>query len=380
MPPDDAPPPPSGLADGDVLDRRTLNRATLARQLLLERDGRSAAAAIAHLIALQAQEPHEPYVGLWSRIEGFTPPDLEEMLHRRAAVRGVLMRRTLHLVAATDAPTLRGLHDRMLRQSAATQLRQEGAADTVDLDRLVAAAVELLGREPMISGAAARALTHHWPDAAGRGLANVLATVVPTLQTTPRGLWGVTAPATLTSYDAWIGRPPEPPTPEAADELVLRYLRAFGPAATADVRAWSGMSGLPDAVKRLEPRLRRFRDERGRTLWDVPGGPLPAPETPAPVRFVPAFDNVVLGYADRSRVIDDADKPLSVLGTRFVLVDGRVAGSWTTAGEGRARTLEVTTFRTLRRPERAELREEGERLLAFLADGARTRGVRMSRR
>ena len=159
------------------------------------------------------------------------------------------------------------------------------------------------------------------------------------------------------------------------------HLAAYGPAATADIRAWSGLTGLPAVVARLRPRLRTFRDERGRTLLDVPGAPLPDPDTPAPVRFLPAFDNAVLGFDDRSRIVDDADRGLSVRGARFLLVDGRVAGTWTTGpGEGGALHVDIALHRPLAAPEREDVLQEGERLAAFLADSEPTGGVRSTAR
>ncbi len=157
---------------------------------------------------------------------------------------------------------------------------------------------------------------------------------------------------------------------------MLRYLAAYGPAATADLRAWSGLTGLPAVVARLRPRLRTFRDEGGRTLLDLPDAPLPDPDTPAPVRFLPAFDNAVLGFDDRSRIVDDADRGLSVEGARFVLVDGRVAGTWTAQADG---TPTVTVHRPLTTAERTEVQDEGAQLAAFLGDGTPAE-VRMTTR
>ncbi|MBH0247518.1 winged helix DNA-binding domain-containing protein, partial [Streptomyces cavourensis] len=171
-------------------------------------------------------------------------------------------------------------------------------------------------------------------------------------------------------------------------ELVRRYLAAYGPAATADVRAWSGLAGLPGAVAALRRELVTFRDERGRELLDLPDAPRPDPETPAPVRFLPAFDNAILGYDDRTRIIDDTDRGLSVAGARVVLVDGRVAATWdveTGAGTGSGKgareskdTVVVTPLRAFSRSERAEVAEEGEQLAVFLSDGESAR-VRVGR-
>ena len=151
---------------------------------------------------------------------------------------------------------------------------------------------------------------------------------------------------------------------------MLRYLAAYGPAASADVRAWSGLAGLPEVIDRLRAQLLLFHDERGRKLLDVPDGLLPDPDTPAPPRFLPVFDNAVLGLADRTRIIDDADRGLSVEGARFVLVDGRVRGTWTVNVEGDAATLRIARLGRIASADRAALVDEGTRLLAFLTDGA----------
>jgi hypothetical protein len=149
---------------------------------------------------------------------------------------------------------------------------------------------------------------------------------------------------------------------------VLRYLAAFGPAAGADIRAWSGLSGLRPAVDRLRPDLRTFRDERGRLLLDLPDAPRPDPDTPAPPRFLPAFDNAVLGYDDRTRIIDAQDRGLSVTGARFLLVDGRVRATWTVRTEDGTAELQISALGGFRPGRHAdEVAEEGLRLLALLA-------------
>ena len=163
----------------------------------------------------------------------------------------------------------------------------------------------------------------------------------------------------------WLGRAPDR-EPADAGELILRYLRAYGPASSADVRAWSGLTGLPEVLKRIRPQLRIFRDARGRELLDVPDAPLPHPDTPAPPRFLPAFDNAVLGYSDRRRIIDDEHRNLSAAGERVLLVDGRVAATWTSDAEG----VTVHPLRRLSAAERADVEREGHALAAFLAEGA----------
>ena len=348
-----------------LLTERALNRALLARQHLLTPFDGPPLDLVEHLVGLQAQEPQEPYVGLWSRMSGFAPAEVSDLLESRAAVRVLLMRRTLHLVSARDCLALRRLHDPMLvaRMRGTLGRRLPG----VDEEELAAAGRPLFAAGPRLLSEVGRAVGERWPEVAVRDLGDALSTLLPLVQVPPRGLWRRSGPARNTTIDAWLGTAPADPTPETAERLVLRYLAAYGPAATADIRAWSGLSGLPAVVARLRPRLRTFRDERGRTLLDVPDAPLPDPDTPAPVRYLPAFDNAVLGFDDRSRIIAAADRGLSVLGARFVLVDGRVAGTWTTDPTG---VLVVTALRDLTTREGAEVREEGARLAAFLIDGA----------
>ncbi|WP_336032740.1 winged helix DNA-binding domain-containing protein [Geodermatophilus sp. FMUSA9-8] len=353
----------------EVLGRRALNRATLARQLLLRRDERDAFAAVDHLAGLQAQEPQEPHVGLWSRLAGFRPAELDGLLESRRVVRTQLMRRTLHLVTAEDCLALRPVHQPMLlaRMTGTLGRRLPG----VDLAELAAAGEPLFAEEPRLLPEVGRLLAGRWPDAAARDLGDALSSLVPLVQTTPRGLWRRQAPARTTTVRAWLGRDvADGPDDDVLEALVLRYLRAYGPAASADLRAWCGLSGLPAVVTRLRPRLRSFRDERGRELLDVDDGPLPEPGEPAPVRFLPAFDNAVLGYDDRSRVVADEHRGLSVAGARFVLVDGTVSAIWTSAGRDDGGVdVAVSPLRALTPAERTEVEEEGTRLAAFLGDG-----------
>ena len=351
---------------GPVLDVRGLNRATLARQWLLDRRPAPVDAALTHLVGLQAQEPLEPYAGLWSRTAGFTPDLLATALQDRTVVRTLLMRRTIHLVTAADCLDLRGLFAPMLVARMLATLRR--SLGDVDVTALARVGAPHFGDAPRTLGEVGRLVGDRFPGVEPRVLGDALSTLVPLVQVPPRGIWGQRGAARNLTVRAWLGSDPADPAP-AADALVLRYLAAYGPAATADLRSWSGLTGLPAVVDRLRPRLRTFRDERGRELLDLPDAPLPDPDTPAPVRFLPAFDNAVLGYDDRSRIIDAEHRGLSVTGARFVLVDGRVAATWTTDREpGSAMT--VAPLRPFTGTERAEVVEEAERLQDFLSDGA----------
>ncbi|NBE81731.1 winged helix DNA-binding domain-containing protein [Micromonospora rubida] len=355
-----------------TLDARALNRATLARQFLLERTDTTVLSMVAQLGGLQAQEPQEPFVGLWSRMNGFDPEELTRLLDQRALVRLHLMRRTMHLVTADDAWNWRPRHHALLRQRTLGTYRRELTG--LDLDDLAVRAQALMADGQARSlGDVGRALAGHRPGPAPRVLGEaVVAALVPTVQIPPRGTWRSTAGALYLPLSTWLGRPAPPDAGRAdpaGEDLVRRYLRAFGPAAGADLRAWCGLAGLPQAVTAIRDELISFRDHRGRELLDLPDAPRPEPDTPAPVRLLPAFDNVVLGYHDRSRIIDDSHRGLSVAGERLVLVDGRVAATWA----GTAGTISVTPLRDFTRAERTAVAQEADRLATFLSGTARDR-------
>lgn len=353
---------------GPTLSRAVLNRTTLSRQWLLDRRAEPADAAIGHLVGMQAQEPLEPYVGLWSRLAGFAPAELVGLLERREAVRTVMMRRTLHLLTAADALRLRPVHQRMLVQRVlGARNRQLAGAGA---DELAAAAAPHFAERPRTASEVARLVAERWPDVPIDALADVVGTAVPLVQVPPRGVWGQRAAARNLTLSGWLGDHDPEPADAVLEELVLRYLGAFGPATSSDLQAWSGLSGLPAVIKRLRPRLRGYVDESGRELLDLADAPLADPDAPAPPRFLPAFDNVVLGYADRSRLIDDDRRSLSVAGARFVLIDGRVEARWTSTGDpDTGVTVRIELFRPLSRPERASLTAEAEALATFLGDG-----------
>ncbi|MFE0459442.1 winged helix DNA-binding domain-containing protein [Kitasatospora sp. NPDC058965] len=358
-----------------VLDARALNRATLARQSLLERGAATVPDAVAQLCGLQAQEPQEPFIGLWSRLAGFRPGQLDDALTGRQVVRTHLMRRTVHLVTAADALAWRPRHDAMLRQRVLSTYRRELAG--VDPEEVAAAGRAVMAdQQPRTMTELVRAVEDRWPGPPRRALGELLvAALVPMVQLPPRGLWQRKAGVRNLPLATWLDQDPDPepepaPAPMAdgdpvGQHLVRRYLAAYGPAAGADLRAWCGLAGLPAAVKAVREELVSFRDERGRELLDLPDAPRPHPDTPAPVRFLPAFDNAILGYDDRSRIIDRPHLGLSVAGHRAVLVDGRVAATWT-ARDGR---LRVSPLRPLTCAEQEAVHAEARELAAFLDEG-----------
>ena len=352
-----------------MLTQRALNRALLARQLLLERRPMAAMAAIEHLVGLQAQAPLAPYVGLWARLAGFEPVELADAILERRAVRMSLMRATIHLVTADDALTLRPLIQPVLERGFRGSPFGRAVAGR-DMTDVMTAGRELVDAAPRTSPEISRALAERFPDVPPDSLAYVVAYLVPLVHVPPRGVWGRTGPVARTSLEGWLGRPLA--SLPSLDDLVLRYLAAFGPATVQDMRAWSGLTGLGPTVDRLRPRLEAFRDERGRELVDLPDAPRPDPDTPAPPRFLPEYDNVLLGHADRSRIIPAGRAiPLppgngATMGT--ILLDGMLAGTWRIARGVGGATLTVDPFEPIARSARIGVEEEGHRLLSFRGD------------
>jgi hypothetical protein len=318
----------------ETLTRRRLNRALLERQLLLRRVSVAVEAAIERLVGIQAQAPRAPYVALWSRLEGFQPDALADLLVSRRVVRAlVLLRTTIHLVTADDAlamrPVLQPVAERGFR-SGSPFARTLGE---IDLGALLSAGHEALDERPLTVAQLAKVLGPTWPDHDPMSPAMAVRYLVPLVQPPPRGLWNENGPSTMATTEAWLGRPlPAGSSSAEPDGFVLRYLAAFGPASVADIAAWSWLTGVAEMVERLRPRLRIFRDEAGRELFDVPDGPLPDPETPAPPRYLPEYDNILLSHKDRSRVIPPGWKiPLAAGdGARvgMFLLDGFVGGTW----------------------------------------------------
>ncbi|WP_128379993.1 winged helix DNA-binding domain-containing protein [Streptomyces cavernae] len=345
-----------------VLRARELNRATLDRQLLLRRSDLSAKDAVAHLLGLQAQNVKPPYYALAARLDGFVPEDLSRLMADREVVRIVTLRSTIHTHTADDCLTLRPLVQAARDRELSTF--RKGLAG-VDLDRLAAVARELVEAEPRTMKQLREALLVEWPNADPQALAIAARCKLPLVQVTPRGLWGRSGQVELTTAEHWLGRPAEPvPAPDAT---VLRYLAAFGPASVKDMQIWSGLTRLRPAFERLRPQLVTFHDENGVELFDLPDAPRPAADTPAPPRFLPEFDNLLLSHADRSRVVPTEYKGRSWSGNqayRTFLVDGFLAGVWQV--EGGVLTLEP--FGVLTRAQRGELADEGERLLRIMAD------------
>jgi hypothetical protein len=355
-----------------VLSRRELNRALLARQLLLERVEMPALAAIDHLVGLQAQAPRAPYVALWSRLTAFRPAELEALIEARRVVRAAgMLRTTIHLVTADDAlamrPILQGVASRGFFSGSpfARQL------ESVDIDAILVAGHKLIAEHPRSTAELGRLLLEDWPGRDPVALAMAFRYLVPVVQVPPRGLWSRSAKPVFTTTEGWLGRPLA--TETAPDELVLRYLTAFGPATVADIATWSWLTNLRPVLDRLRPSLRTFEDDRGRELFDVPHAPLPDADTPAPPRFLPEYDNVLLSHKDRSR-ITDRDRKIpwpagdgGVMGT--FLLDGFTAGTWRVRRAAGRATLAIEPWEPLHTASRAALADEAAALLTLVGMG-----------
>jgi winged helix DNA-binding protein len=339
-----------------VLTQRELNRATLARQLLLRRERLSPVRAIERLAGLQAQLPSSPYLALWARLEGFERASLERALKGRRVVKALLMRATMHLVSARDYPHL----DAAVRE-ARTLIRARGTEPPPEelVERVVALARERPRTRPEIMqalGFHSRTQDPHeirllfWVMALGR------------LEQTPES-----------AFYAFRGSPTyepnehePPPRDEALAYAIRRYLAAFGPATRADVSQWSGVPirDLATGLERLQ--LRTLRDERGRELLDLPRAPLPAADTPAPARLLPRWDELLLAHKDRTRVLPDEYRRTVIHKNGDVqqafLADGVVSGLW------RLETGKIVLepFAPLPRTTRRELEDEAARLQRWL--------------
>jgi hypothetical protein len=380
------------------LSPRALNRAALHRQLLLDRAPVSALDAVGRLAGLQAQAPLAPYVGLWTRVAGFRHEELKELITERAVLRAHLMRNTVHLVDATDYVRFRPLYQPVLARHLAGNFGKNLIG--IDLAELAAAAADLLGQTPLTRVELGARLAPRWPDHDPASLAYAASHLLPLVQVPPRGLWGEpNHRAAFFLASAWLAgralsaspgptRAPGPTGPTCAPEsipmpqsttleqLVLRYLAAYGPASVADAQAWSGLSRLREVTERLGNRLRVFTGPDGAELLDLPDAPRPDPDVPAPARFLPEYDNLLLSYAERSRVIPHRRPvPLppghgATAGT--LLVDGLWQADWKIS-QG---VLEIEPFTPLGQADRDAVAAEGERLLGFAAPTIAVRDVR----
>ncbi|AIE84363.1 hypothetical protein OP10G_0995 [Fimbriimonas ginsengisoli Gsoil 348] len=353
-----------------AISRRALNRALLARQMLLQRVEDPVEEVVGRLVAMQAQEPRPPFIGLWSRIAGFDRAEAIRLLHERRLVRASTLRGTLHLMTAADYAAF----------NATVQQGPEGARailkdrmDGLDIPAVIARARELFAERPQtfteIRTGLAKAFPNVQDDRAMGFTARMSLPLAAVPDDTP---WGFRADPIFTNADTWLGK--ELNAQADIRGLLLRYLAAFGPATAGDFQAWSALKGGKEAMESLRPELVSLRDDRKRELFDLPDAPRPSEDVPAPVRYIADYDNLILSHVDRTRIVADEHRPRIVSKNLRVaatfLVDGFVAGTWQTTAKKKAATLTLSPFVDLGKRTLEELEDEGLRLLRFLEPGA----------
>ena len=343
------------------LSARDLNRTLLARQHLLSRTNREVLDLVGYLVGLQAQENLPPYLSLAARLHDFDPYAVTRGLEDRSLVRLLTMRGTIHLLTADDAL--------MLRQWTQPRQNQERRASQntkpalhIDTDEFNAAVSDVLDHGPLPVKALGETLAARFPGVPPNALNHLARVNQPLAQLPPRGTWQQSGGVVYQYVDRWVGRPLTEPDPE---QIVRRYLTAFGPATAADVTTWSGVTGLTPLVKSMD--LVEHTDERGKVLYDVPGGEVTPGEAEAPVRLLGTYDNVWLSHAQRDRVTDP-EKRKRWMGSNggvgmVVLIDGMLEGLWRVQ-DGRPTVVDL--FRPLTKSEQSQLDEELDRVTSLL--------------
>jgi hypothetical protein len=346
--------------------------------MLLKREKTTALRAIERVVGLQAQVARPPFIGLWSRVEGFKRQDLIRLLQSRKVVRATMMRCTLHLMSAKDFIELRTALQPALTAAMNSIFRNR--PNSVDHSRMLDAAQGYFARKPSTFNDLRAFLLEHFPNGDERAMGYAVRTQLPLVQVPTEVEWGFPASSDFTLADVWLGKALS--TEQRPDDLVLRYLAGYGPASPKDMQTWAGLV-VGEAFERLRPKLKTFRDEQGKELFDLPKSPRPETNTPAPVRFIPDYDNLVLSHANRTRVIADEHRPALVTRNLQVratfLVDGFVAGTWRIERTKGSAMLVIEPFDKLSGKASGELMAEGKLLLSFCEPDAARVEVQIKR-
>lgn len=363
-----------------ILNLRELNRATLARQMLLARESLPVPAAIDRLAGMQAQLASAPFVGLWTRLKGFKREDLAAAIEARKIVKATMMRATLHLCSAEDFLRFRTTLEPMLSSARETIIKQRGS--DFDRDKLLADARKFIGEKPRTFAEISEWTLKLLPDQDVGAMRYTIRTHLPMVQVPISGGWSYSSKPEFTLAETWIGK--KISTKAGMKELARRYFAAFGPASANDLQTWSGFK-LPvvkELLESLRPELQSYRDEGKRELFDLQGISLPDANVPAPVRFLPEFDNILLSHNKRQRIVADEHKPKVYLPALRVaatfLVDGFVAGAWKVEKSKTTATLMIEPFVKLAKKDQAALTEEAEQLVRFIEPAAKTFQVRFA--
>ncbi|HEY9009958.1 MAG TPA: winged helix DNA-binding domain-containing protein [Devosia sp.] len=357
------------------LTERQLNRATLARQMLLERSDTAPEDAVGFLLGQQGQQSQDPYIGLWSRLKDFRHEALTGLITERKLLRATSMRATLHLHTVNDMIGLREFVQPVVERmwQSAFGKRRFGANDKATVHK---AGVKLLDKGPMTANELGKALQEQFPE--GEQLAkSVLMQVLEVLiQIPPTRIWGSGHAPILTRIENWVPGPYSRPIPP--ETLVRRYLAAYGPASVMDMQAWCGMTKLGAAFEALRPEILTFEGEDGRELFDLPDAPRPDADVAAPVRFLPLYDNVYLGFDNRRRMLEENDVKRVNMLREFkpaVLIDGIVAAGWVVTEKKGAALLEIEPYHAISKKQRREVEEEGQKFLNFMREDAKSYDV-----
>jgi hypothetical protein len=361
-----------------VLSLRELNRTTLQRQFLLERADLSVLEAVERLVALQAQLARPPYVGLWTRLTAFTPDDLAEEIELKRIIKATFLRGTLHLLSTDDYLRFRTSLQPVLTSALAAIVKQREA--DVDVPMLVDAVREFMLEKPRSFAEITTLLTGLVPGGDPGAMRYAVRTHLPMVQVPIQKRWSYPGNPQFTLADGWLGAAPA--TSEHLPDLVKRYLAAFGPATVKDMETWSYLTDLQPVFEKLRSELVVYRTEqRSRSeLFDLPDLPISPADTLAPVRFLPEFDNLLLAHQDRARVVPNAYRSKVYLpGLRVaatVLIDGFVAGTWTTERVKQTARILISPFEPPSKHTRAPLTQEAEQLIRFVEPDARSFEVR----
>lgn len=360
----------------DIRSTRALNRALLARQMLLTREPVAVTDAIERLVGQQAQAASSPYIGLWSRLAGFTRDDLAREIEARRVVKATLMRGTLHLMTTDDYLRLRGTIQEALSVGQQSIAKQRGHAD-LDIDTVVEIGRAFMAEAPRTFSELSKHLESLYPDTDPGAMRYTVRTHLPMVQVPTETHWSYPGTAKFTLAETWLGTP----IPDTIDlpALVRRYLAAFGPAGVTDMQKWSGLPKLGPLFASMRDELTVVLDGK-RELFDLPDMPMPAPDTPAPVRFLPEFDNILLSHTNRTRIVAPEHEAAIIIpgNLRFrpsVLIDGFVAATWTSETKRGTATLTVTPFAPLSTADRAAVTEEAEALVRFVEPSAKSFAV-----
>ncbi len=357
------------------LSLRALNRATLERQLLLERSALSVPAAIERLVGMQAQQARPPFVGLWTRLKDFQKHDLADRLADHTVIKATAMRATLHLLSADDFAWLRATLEPALAGARDTIVKGRGG--DFEIADALAAARPFLAEQPRTFAEITAMFEELMPDVDSGSLRYTVRTTLPLVQVSDESMWSYPGNPKFALAESWLDQPLD----AEADfrRLVWRYLAAFGPASVNDIQTWSALGKLKGDVETLKPDLQIYHDEKGHELLDLPDKPLPSEDIPAPVRFLPEYDNLLLSHKDRRRVVaDEFRKQVYLPGLRVaatILVDGFVRGAWTFEKKKGVATLLITPFAPLTAQEQAALSDEGEGLIRFVEPDAKSYAV-----